>query len=82
MKRIYLALLAAALGLLAVAPAHAAMPKLVGTVGPGCTITLKKSGAEVAKIRAGKYSIAVNDLSSSHNFHLVGPGLALSLHER
>jgi plastocyanin len=75
MTRIYLALLASALGLLVVAPAEAAMPNLVGTVGPGFTITLTKGGAKVAKVKAGKYSIAVNDLSGSHNFHLVGPGV-------
>jgi hypothetical protein len=64
-----------ALGVLTIAPAQAAAPKLVGTVGPGFTITLTKSGAKVAKLKAGKYSITVNDLSSSHNFHLTGPGV-------
>jgi plastocyanin len=75
MKLIYLALLASALGLLAIAPAQAAVPKLVGTVGPGFTITLKRSGAKVTKLKAGKYSITVSDLSSSHDFHLTGPGV-------
>ena len=74
MKRISLALVAAALGLLVV-PAQAATPKLVGTVGPGFTITLKKSGTKVTKLKAGKYSITVSDRSSSHNFHLTGPGV-------
>ena len=74
MKRIALALVAAALGLLVV-PAQAAPPKLVGTVGPGFTITLKKSGTKVTKLKAGKYSITVSDRSSSHNFHLTGPGV-------
>ncbi len=75
MKRIYLALLAAAIGLLAVAPAQAAVPKLVGTVGPGFTISLKEAGAKVTNLKAGKYSITVSDLSSSHDFHLSGPGV-------
>lgn len=75
MRHIRLALAAAMLGLLAVAPAHAALPKLVGTDGPGFTITLKKNGKKVTKLKAGKYSITVNDLSSMHNFHLTGPGL-------
>ena len=75
MKLIYLAFLAAALGLLAVAPAPAAMPKLAGTVGPGFTITLKKGSTKVTKLKAGTYSITVNDLSSSHDFHLTGPGV-------
>ena len=76
MKRIYLALFAAMLGLLAVAPTQAATPTLAGTVGPGFTITLKKAGVTVAKLKAGKYSIKVSDLSSIHDFHLVGPGVS------
>ena len=75
MHRIHLALVVAAFGLLAVAPAQAATPSLVGKVGPGFTITLKKGGAKVTKLKAGKYSITVSDLSSSHDFHLVGPGV-------
>ena len=47
----------------------------MGTVGPGFTITLKQSGAKVTKLKAGKYSITVSDLSSSHDFHLTGPGV-------
>ena len=38
-------------------------------------ITLKKSGTKVTKLKAGKYSITVSDRSSSHNFHLTGPGV-------
>ena len=75
MGRIRLALAAAMLGLFGVASAQAAPPKLVGTVGPGFTITLKKSGAKVTKLKAGKYSITVNDLANIHNFHLIGPGV-------
>jgi plastocyanin len=75
MRRIHLAVAAAAFGLLAAAPAQAALPKLVGTAGPGFTITLKKSGTKVTKLKAGKYSLTVNDLSSAHNFHLRGPGV-------
>jgi plastocyanin len=75
MKRITLGLMAIALAALVIAPAQAATPKLVGTVGPGFTITLKKSGTKVAKLKAGRYTIAINDLSSIHNFHLSGPGV-------
>ena len=75
MKRIRLAVAAIALCLLAVTPAQAAIPKLVGTVGPGFTITLTTSGAKVTKLKAGKYSITVNDLASIHNFDLTGPGV-------
>ena len=75
MRRIRLVLATATLVLLAVAPAQAALPRLVGTVGPGFTITLKKSATKVTKLKAGKYSITVSDRSSSHNFHLTGPGV-------
>jgi plastocyanin len=75
MRRIHLVVAAAALGLLAAAPTQAALPKLVGTAGPGFTITLKKNDTKVTKLKAGKYSITVNDRSSMHNFHLTGPGV-------
>jgi len=41
-----------------------------GTVGPGFTIKLAK-----APTKAGKAKIVVADLSSSHDFHLTGPGV-------
>jgi plastocyanin len=75
MTRIRLALAAAALGLLTVVPAQAALPKLTGTDGPGFTITLKKGSTKVTSLKAGKYSLTVNDLSGIHNFHLTGPGV-------
>ena len=50
--------------------------KLVGTVGPGASISLKKSSGGSAKaLKAGKYSVAVRDLSKAQNFHLIGPGV-------
>ena len=55
--------------------APAATPKLVGTVGPGFTITLAKGGKKVTSLPAGKYSVAVSDKSNIHNFHLKGPGV-------
>ena len=75
MKRISLALAAVAIGLLVAAPIQAGVPKLVGTVGPGFTITLTKSGTKVTKVKAGKYAITVNDRASIHDFHLTGPGV-------
>ena len=42
--------------------------KLVGTVGPGFTITLKKGSKNVTKLKAGKYTFVVHDKSSIHNF--------------
>lgn len=52
--------------------------RLVGTVGPGARISLKISGKKVLSLRAGRYGIVVNDLTSRHNFHLVGAGVNLS----
>ena len=74
MKR-KITLFSAGLALLVVAPTQAAVPKLNGTVGPGFTITLKKGSTKVTRLKAGKYSITVRDLSSSHDFHLSGPGV-------
>ncbi len=75
MTRIRLALAVASLGLLAVVPAQAAFPALSGTTGPGFTITLKKGTTKVAKLKAGTYTITVNDKSKAHNFHLIGAGV-------
>lgn len=77
MTRITLALVVLALGLVVVAPSSAApaAPRLVATVGPGYTISLKMGSARVKTLKAGKYTIAVSDRSSSHDFHLSGPGV-------
>jgi plastocyanin len=56
------------------APGAAAAKTLVGTTGPGFTITLKKNGVLVKKLKPGTYTITVHDKSSIHNFHLFGPG--------
>jgi plastocyanin len=42
-----------------------------GTVGPGFDI--KVEGAD--NLTAGTYTLKVEDKSSSHNFHLTGPGV-------
>jgi plastocyanin len=65
----------AALALAAAVPAQAAVPKLTGTVGPGFTISLKKSGTTLKTTKAGKVSLVVADRSTIHNFHLTGPGV-------
>jgi plastocyanin len=58
------------------ASSQAATPKLVGTVGPGVTISLKTAaGAKVTTLKAGTYSITVNDRSKFHDFRLRGPGV-------
>ena len=47
-----------------------ALPKLNGTVGPGFTITLKKSGQAVKILKAGSYLFVISDKASIHNFTL------------
>ena len=78
MNRIVLALLAALTLLVATATATASAgaTKLVGTVGPGFTITLKDAtGHKVKALKPGKYAITVSDKSPIHNYRLKGPGL-------
>jgi len=52
------------------AAAPAATPVYKGTVGPGFTIKLPKPPT-----KPGKVKLVVADLSSSHDFHLTGPGV-------
>jgi plastocyanin len=68
--RIAYGLAALAFAALAIAPAQAAPPKLVGTVGPGFTITLTKGGKKVTRLKAGKYTFAIADKASIHDFVL------------
>lgn len=67
-----LALVAAAL---LVVPGQAATVRLEGEVGPGFKIEVEKAGKDLKTIKAGTYRIKIEDKSSIHNFHLVGPGL-------
>jgi hypothetical protein len=52
-------------------------PKLLATVGPKNTISLRSAGGAVLNdgVKAGTYSIVVRDRSKLHNFHLVGKGV-------
>ena len=75
--RLTLGVSAVMLALVVAAPATAAT-KLVATVGPGATITLKKAGKKVTSLPAGAYTITVQDKSSFHNFSLSGPALKKS----
>ncbi len=43
---------------------------LNGNVGPGFEISLDGTDG----LTAGSYTLAVNDQSTAHNFHLTGPG--------
>lgn len=76
--RLVLVVLVAALALVTV-PAAVSAPaatRLVATVGPGFTITLKTaSGTRVRVLKPGAYTITVRDRSNIHNFHLKGPGV-------
>ena len=73
MKRITLGLVAVAFSVLAIAPAQAAAPKLVGTVGPGYTIKLTQGGKKVTKLKSGTYTFVISDKSSFHSYGLDGP---------
>jgi hypothetical protein len=50
-----------------------ATPVLTGTVGPGYTIMLKKSGKLVKTLKAGSYMFVINDKSNIHGYSLDGP---------
>ena len=51
--------------------------RLVATVGPGATVSLRTpAGAVVRTTPAGRYAITVRDLSATHNFRLTGPGVS------
>jgi plastocyanin len=52
-----------------------ATPKLTGVSGPGFTVAVTAAGKAVKTLKAGTYTIVVEDKSSIHNFHLVGPGV-------
>jgi Copper binding proteins, plastocyanin/azurin family len=60
-------------------PKPALPTRLTGTVGPGFTIALKTvAGAPVKRLKPGAYTVVVHDLSTIHNFVLVGPGVSRS----
>ena len=68
------AVAASAIALAAAGTARATAPALLGTVGPGFTISLKSAGKTVKTLKAGRYTISVQDRASIHDFHLTGPG--------
>jgi plastocyanin len=72
MKLVVLAALVAAL---AAPAALAGTPTLVGTDGPGFTITLTQHGKKVKTLKPGTYIFKISDKSGIHNFHLTGPGV-------
>jgi hypothetical protein len=52
-----------------------ATPRLLATVGPGKTISLRSGSGAVLHggVKTGVYAVVVRDRSKQHNFHLVGP---------
>jgi hypothetical protein len=80
MSRISLAL-AGAVVLLALAPSVGAVtqPRLAGTVKSDFTITLKRAGKSVTRLKRGAYSFVIADRTADHNFHLRGPGINRNL---
>src|SRR5262245_23301423 len=63
------AALAATLALAAPTVAAPRANTLVGTVGPGFTISMNKKS-----VKPGVYTVTIHDRSSIHDFHLSGPG--------
>jgi plastocyanin len=70
MTRISIALVSLLATLVVATSAGAATPTLIGTVGPGFTITMNKR-----TVTAGSYVIVIHVRSPIHNFHLTGRGV-------
>jgi|SRR5580765_8851512 len=49
--------------------------ELDGEVGPGFEIEVKQNGEDAESVKAGTYTLKVEDKSDIHNFHLIGPGV-------
>ena len=77
MKLICTLAAAGAVALLATSPAApVTKPKLIGTVGPGFTITLKQNGKALKRLaKPGSYTFVIADKASIHNFVVEGPGV-------
>jgi plastocyanin len=71
----FLVAIAVAVAVPSAALARTNANSLVGTVGPGFTITLTQGGKAVKTLKAGSYTIKVQDKASIHDFHLIGKGL-------
>jgi plastocyanin len=49
--------------------------ELDGEVGPGFDIEVKQHGQDAESVKAGTYTLKVEDKADIHNFHLIGPGV-------
>jgi plastocyanin len=67
--------LAAIIAVIGVPAAGAVTGKLVATDGPGFVVSVKQGGKTVKTLKAGTYTITVQDKSNIHDFHLTGPGV-------
>jgi hypothetical protein len=56
-------------------PSNTTGRQLEGKVGPGFTISLTQDGQAITSLRPGTYWLTVEDLSSIHNFHILGADL-------
>ena len=73
-RLVLLVVAVAALALASAAPS--AEGTFNGVVGPGFSIALTDAGGNrVGDVAPGTYTIAVDDRSNEHNFHLQGPGV-------
>ncbi|HZT46213.1 MAG TPA: hypothetical protein VFA24_08550 [Gaiellaceae bacterium] len=78
LRRLLLPLAVLGVSLAATATAQAATakgPTLVGETGPGFKIEVTMNGRHLKTIKAGTYTIKIEDKSSIHNFHLIGKGV-------
>jgi len=77
-RRLFVLFAIVAAGALALASfglASSKAQKLQGETGPGFTIELKMGGKDVKTLKAGSYSLTVEDKAAIHDFRLKGPGL-------
>ena len=78
LRRLLLPVAIVAVSLTAVGVSSAGTQKsagLTGEVGPGFSIEVKLNGKDLKTIKAGTYTIKVQDKASIHDFHLIGKGL-------
>jgi plastocyanin len=54
---------------------------LEGETGPGFSIEVNQNGEDAESVKAGTYSLRVEDKSDQHNFHLIGPGVDMEVTE-
>ena len=52
---------------------------LEGETGPGFEIEVKQNGEDAESVKAGTYTLKVDDKSDQHNFHLIGPGVDMKV---